>query len=179
MGAMTLDTAVWRAPAVERPDGSLTAPERELLQGYLDFYRTTLLFKCAGLTAEQLAERPSPPSNLSLLGLIRHLTKVERIWFRIHFAETPAAPLFAPELGKDADFELIDPADAQATYEGLIAEWKLSDEAAADHSLDDRFTFGGTESTLRMIYIHLIGEYGRHCGHADLLREQLDGTTGA
>ena len=176
---MTLDAAVWRAPAVERPDGSLTAPERELLQGYLNFYRTTLLFKCAGLTAEQLAERPSPPSNLSLLGLIRHLTKVERIWFRIHFADAPAEPLFAPELGKDADFERIDPADAQAAYEGLIAEWKLSDEAAADHSLDDRFTFGGTESTLRMIYIHLIGEYGRHCGHADLLREQLDGTTGA
>ena len=169
----------WRAPAVERPDGSLTAPEHELLQGYLDFYRTTLLFKCAGLTAEQLAERPSAPSNLSLLGLIRHLTKVERIWFRIHFADDPAEPLFAPSLGKDADFELIDPADAQAAYDGLIAEWKLSDEAAAGRSLDDRFTFSGTESTLRMIYIHLIGEYARHCGHADLLREQLDGTTGA
>ena len=176
---MSSDAAVWTAPQVERPDGSLTAPERELLQGYLDFYRTTLLYKCAGLTAEQLAARPSPPSNLSLLGLIRHATKVERIWFRIHFADDPAEPLFAPELGKDADFELIDPADAQAAYEGLIAEWKLSDEAAAEHSLDDRFTFGGTESTLRMIYIHLIGEYARHCGHADLVREQLDGTTGA
>jgi len=179
MSGMT-NTAVWTAPEVERPDGSLTAPEAELLQGYLDFYRTTLLFKCAGLTAEQLAERPSPPSNLSLLGLIRHLTKVERIWFRIHFADgEPAEPLFAPELGKDADFELIDAADAQAAYEGLIAEWKLSDAAAAGRSLDERFTFRGTESTLRMIYIHLIGEYGRHCGHADLLREQLDGVTGA
>lgn len=169
----------WRAPAVDRPDGSLTAPEAELLHGYLQFYRTTLLFKCAGLTAEQLAERPSPPSNLSLLGLIRHLTKVERIWFRIHFADDPAEPLFAPELGKDADFELIDAADAEAAYDGLIGEWKLSDDAAAGHSLDERFTFKDTESTLRMIYIHLIGEYGRHCGHADLLREQLDGTTGA
>ncbi|MFI6825916.1 DinB family protein [Kribbella sp. NPDC050241] len=173
-------TMEWTAPDVGRPDGSLTAPERELLQGYLNFYRTTLLFKCAGLTAEQLAERPSPPSNLSLLGLIRHLTKVERIWFRIHFAdESPAEPLFAPELGKDADFELIDPAEAQTAYDGLIAEWKLSDDAAATRSLDDRFTFGGTESTLRMIYIHLVGEYARHCGHADLVREQLDGTTGA
>lgn len=169
----------WRAPAVERPDGSLTAPERELLQGYLDFYRRTLLFKCAGLSAVELAAAPSPPSNLSLLGLIRHLTKVERIWFRIHFADVPAEPVFAPELGKDADFELIDPAEAEAAYEGLVAEWKLSDEAVAGRSLDDRFTFNGTESTLRMIYIHLIGEYARHCGHADLLREQLDGTTGA
>ena len=170
----------WIAPEVERPDGSLVAPEHELLAGYLNFYRTTLLYKCAGLTAEQLAERPSPPSNLSLLGLIRHLTKVERIWFRIHFATgTPATPLFAPELGKDADFDLIDPARAESEYEALIAEWKLSDDAAAGHTLDDRFTFNGTESTLRMIYIHLIGEYARHCGHADLLREHLDGTTGA
>jgi hypothetical protein len=180
MGAVTTDTAVWTAPEMERPDGSLTAPERELLQGYLNFYRTTLLFKCAGLTAAQLAERPSPPSNLSLLGLIRHLTKVERIWFRIHFASgEPAEPLFAPELGKDADFELVDPSRARAEYDGLIEEWKLSDAAASGHSLDDRFTFSGEEASLRMIYIHLIGEYARHCGHADLLREQLDGTTGA
>jgi hypothetical protein len=169
----------WTAPEIERPDGSLVAPERELLAGYLDFYRTTLLYKCAGLTAEQLATRPSPPSNLSLLGLIRHLTKVERIWFRIHFATDPAEPVFAPELGKDADFDLIDTGRAQAEYEGLIAEWALSDKAAEGRSLDDQFTFSGTPSTLRMIYIHLIGEYARHCGHADLLREQLDGVTGA
>jgi uncharacterized damage-inducible protein DinB len=177
---MRTDAAVWTAPQVQRPNGSLTAPEDELLRGYLQFYRATLLHKCAGLTAEQLAQRPSPPSNLSLLGLIRHLTKVERIWFRIHFAGgSPAEPLFAPELGKDADFELIDPADAEAAYGALIAEWKHSDEAATGRSLDERFTFGGTESTLRMIYLHLIGEYARHCGHADLVREQLDGTTGA
>ena len=112
--------------------------------------------------------------------MIRHLTKVERIWFRIHFASgSPAEPVFAPELGKDADFELIDPSRAQAEYDGLVEEWKLSDAVAAGRSLDDRFTFSGEESSLRMIYIHLIGEYGRHCGHADLLREQLDGTTGA
>jgi uncharacterized damage-inducible protein DinB len=170
----------WIAPEVERPDGSLVAPERDLLAGYLDFYRTTLLHKCAGLSPDQLATRSAPPSNLSLLGLIRHLTKVERIWFRIHFAAgEPAEPVFAPELGKDADFDLIDPSRAQAEYEGLIAEWRLSDEAAAGRSLDERFTFSGEESTLRMIYLHLIGEYARHCGHADLIREHLDGVTGA
>jgi uncharacterized damage-inducible protein DinB len=170
----------WTAPEVERPEGSLVAPEPELLAGYLDFYRTTLLHKCAGLTAEQLAERATPPSNLSLLGLIRHLTKVERIWFRIHFAAVDKAePVFAPELGKDADFELIDPARARSEYEGLIAEWALSDKAAEGRSLDEQFTFSGEVSSLRMIYIHLIGEYARHCGHADLLREQIDGVTGA
>jgi uncharacterized damage-inducible protein DinB len=165
---------------VERPEGSLVAPERELLPGYLDFYRATLLFKCAGLSAEQLAERPSAPSTLSLLGLIRHLTKVERIWFRILFAPgDPAEPVFDPSLGKDADFELVDASRAQAEYEGLIAEWELSDKAAAGRSLDERFTLGDEESSLRMIYVHLIGEYSRHCGHADLLREHLDGVTGA
>jgi len=170
----------WTAPEVERPGGSLVAPEQELLAGYLNFYRTTLLHKCAGLTAEQLATRPSPPSNLSLLGLIRHLTKVERIWFRIHFAaDDPASPVFDPSLGKDADFELIDASRARAEYEGLINEWALSDKTAEGRSLDDRFTVKGEPSSLRMIYVHLIGEYARHCGHADLLREQLDGTTGA
>jgi hypothetical protein len=189
----------WIAPEVERPEGSLVAPEQELLAGYLNFYRTTLLYKCAGLTAEQLAVRPSPPSNLSLLGLIRHLTKVERIWFRIHLASAgpvapgaasvapaapgsglaPADPVFDPALGKDADFELIDASRAQAEYEALIDEWALSDKAAEGYSLDQQFTFRDEVSSLRMIYIHLIGEYARHCGHADLLREHLDGVTGA
>ena len=151
-----------------------------MLRGLLDWHRSTLLFKCAGLSGEQLARAPIAGSNLSLLGLIRHLTKVERIWFRIHFADgSPAEPLFAPELGKDADFELIDAARAQSEYEGLIEEWALSDKAAAGRSLDEQFTFGGQVSSLRMIYIHLIGEYARHCGHADFLREQLDGVTGA
>jgi hypothetical protein len=192
----------WIAPEVERPDGSLVAPEQELLAGYLNSYRTTLLHKCAGLTPDQLAARPLPPSNLSLLGLIRHLTKVERIWFRIHFASagpaapstasgapiapaaagsalTPADPVFDPALGKDADFELIDPSRAQAEYEALIDEWALSDKAAEGYSLDQQFTFRDKVSSLRMIYIHLIGEYARHCGHADFLREHLDGVTGA
>lgn len=169
----------WTAPEITRPEGSLVAGEREMLEGYLNFYRATLLFKCAGLTGEQVAERAAPPSNLSLLGLIRHLRKVERIWFRIHFAAEPAEPVFDPALGKDADFELIDASQAQHEYELLLEEWRQSDKAAAGRSLDERFTFKGQESSLRMIYLHLIGEYARHCGHADMVRERVDGATGA
>lgn len=169
----------WTAPEITRPEGSLVAGERELLEGYLNFHRTTLLFKCAGLAPEQLAERAAPPSNLSLLGLVRHLTKVERTWFRIRFAGEPVEPVFAPELGQDADFELLDASRAQAEYEALLAEWRLCDQAAAGRSLDDRFTFRDQEGSLRMIYLHLIGEYARHNGHADFVREHVDGTTGA
>ena len=77
MGAVT-----WKAPDVERPQGPLTGPERPMLQAFLDWHRATLLFKCAGLTGEQLADQTVPPSGLSLLWLVRHMTKVERAWFR-------------------------------------------------------------------------------------------------
>ena len=83
----------WRAPDIDRPDGSLTAPEPEMLRGMLAWHRSTLLWKCSGLTAAQLAERSVPPSGLSLLGLIRHLRKVERIWLRTRFAGEPVEPL--------------------------------------------------------------------------------------
>src|SRR6476661_9656302 len=76
----------WIAPEVERPEGPLTGPERPMLQAFLDWQRATLLYKCAGLTGEQLARRAIPPSELSLLGLLRHMTKVERVWFRMRFA---------------------------------------------------------------------------------------------
>ncbi len=90
----------WRAPDIDRPEGSLTAPEPEMLRGMLAWHRSTLLWKCSGLTAAQLAERSVPPSGLSLLGLIRHLRKVERIWLRTRFAGEPARA--APRLRRGA-----------------------------------------------------------------------------
>jgi hypothetical protein len=170
---------VWTAPEIERADGSLVAGERELLQGFLDFHRATLVHKCAGLTGEQLAERATPPSTLSLLGLLRHMAKVERTWFRIRFAGEAVEPLYGPELGVDADFELADPALAQHDHEQLLAEWELADAAAAGRSLDDRFDHRGEPFSLRAVYLHLIGEYARHNGHADVLRQRIDGVTGA
>ena len=104
MGAVT-----WKAPDVERPQGPLTGPERPMLQAFLDWHRATLLYKCAGLTGEQLARHTVPPSGLSLLGLIRHMTKVERSWFRQRFAGEPSTPFGAD---RTADFERARPGAA-------------------------------------------------------------------
>ena len=166
----------WKAPDIERPDGPAAGPERVLLQAVLDWHRATLLYKCAGLTGEQLAERSVPPSGLSLLALIRHMTKVERTWFRQRFAGQPVESPFGAD--NDADFERADPARAAADYARLTEEFKHVDAAVANASLDDTFIHNGEITSLRLIYLHMIEEYARHNGHADLLREQIDGATG-
>jgi uncharacterized damage-inducible protein DinB len=145
-----------------------------MLQAVLDWHRTTLLYKCQGLTGEQLAERAVPPSELSLLGLIRHMTRVERIWFRQRFADEPAANAHE----KGADFAGTEPGRAAADYARLTQEWRLADAAAANAPLDATFTVKGEVMSLRLLYLHMIEEYARHIGHADLLRERIDGATG-
>ncbi len=167
---------IWKAPDVTRGGGSLVAGEREMLDGYLNFHRTTFLKKCAGLTGEELARRCAPPSTISLLGLIRHLAKVERTWFRQRVARQQLAPLYA---GKDVDFDELDPACARAEYEQLVDEQRLADAAVVNASLDDTFTHDGETYALRLVYLHMIGEYARHNGHADMVRERVDGATGA
>ncbi|MEU1482855.1 DinB family protein [Streptomyces sp. NPDC005752] len=169
----------WTAPEVTRPTGSLTGDERETLTGFLAFYRSTLLRKCVGLTGRQLAEQTVAPSNLSLLGLVRHMAKVERIWFREGLQGLSMPPMYNPEKGKDADFEDYSPDRASDDYARLIEEIRLADEAVAGASLDDTFTHRGSLYSLRTVHVHMIAEYARHVGHADLLRERLDGTTGA
>jgi len=141
----------------------------------LDWHRATLLWKCSGLTGEQLAESSVPTSGLSLLGLIRHLTKVERAWFRMRFA---GEQVESPFPNTEAEFADLDPARAAADYARLTEEFKLADAAVANDSLDDTFTFRGEEMSLRLIYLHMIEEYARHNGHADLVREAIDGATG-
>ncbi len=149
-----------------------------MLQAYLDWQRATLLHKCAGLTGEELARRPISPSDLSLLGLIRHLTKVERVWFRQRFAGEPVDLPF-PDWPRSR-VRRTDPARAAADYARLTEEFKLADAAVANASLEDTFTHErtGEVMSLRLIYLHMIEEYARHLGHADLLREQIDGVTG-
>jgi uncharacterized damage-inducible protein DinB len=169
----------WTAPAITRPEGSLVADERAMLEGFLAWYRSTLIYKFAGLSGEQLAEQAVPPSNLSLLGLLRHMAKVERTWFRQRFAGERVDPMYDPARGKDADFVDLDPARAEDAYAGLLEEWRLADAAAAGASLDDTLTHRDEVHSLRLVYVHMIGEYARHVGHADLLRERVDGVTGA
>jgi uncharacterized damage-inducible protein DinB len=169
---------IWIAPTVELADGPLSGADRPILASVLAWQRSKLLSRCAGLTGEQLAERTVPPSRLALLGLIRHMAKVERIWFRQRIGGQQLDPMYDPALGKDADFEDLDPARAADDYDRLVTECRLADEAAAARSLDDTIEVGEDVMSLRMVYIHMIAEYAQHNGHADLIRERLDGVTG-
>ena len=170
---------VWVVPAIARPDEPFVAGERAMLDGFLDRHRASLLYRCAGLTAEQLTLRAVPPSNLSLLGLIRHVTDVERTWFRQRFLGTSLPSLYARPDKPDAAFEELDPRQAPAAIDALKREWELCRAELKGASLDDTFlSERWGEMSLRWVYLHLIGEYAQHIGHADLLRERIDGTTG-
>ena len=167
----------WTLPAPEPVDGLMTGGDRGILEGYLWWQRSTLLNVCAGLDAEQLAARPVPASTLSLLGLVRHLAKVERIWLRQRVAGQDVPSLYGGP-GNGTDFDGVDPARAQQEVEQLRQEWRLCDEAVALVPFGYEVVVHGKPMSLRMIYVHLIGEYARHNGHADLLRQVLDGVTG-
>ncbi|MER7152068.1 DinB family protein [Streptomyces lydicus] len=169
----------WIAPSVQRRELPTTAGEREMLQGWLDFHRDTLLAKCAGLDGDQLALASNPPSTLTLLGLVRHLTDVERTWFRRRFLGEGIPDVHLTAENPDADFDDLDPAAAAADLAALRAEIAACDKAVADRGLDDTFPAPrGRTLSLRWIYVHMIEEYARHNGHADLLRERIDGVTG-
>jgi uncharacterized damage-inducible protein DinB len=156
------------------------AAERAALEGWLRFHRETLLSKCAGLDAARLKQPSVPPSNLTLLGLVRHMTDVERSWFRRRFAGERLDPVHFTAEQPDGDFENIADADAERDYTAYLAECRASDAAAAGHGLDETFVHPRlrTEMDLRWIYLHMIEEYARHNGHADLLRERIDGIVG-
>src|SRR5579875_3138389 len=171
----------WTAPEVSRTEPPLAAAdEREALETWLDYHRETLLFKCQGLTGEQLAARPLPPSTLSLLGLVRHMTEVERSWFRRRFGGQDAPALYYTEKDPDGDFDFGTAAGAQADLAAFASECDLARQAAAGRGLGDTFQHERVPLTfdLRWVYIHMIEEYARHNGHADLLREMTDGVTG-
>ncbi|MCG8923570.1 DinB family protein [Lentzea sp. CC55] len=170
----------WKAPEVELTEEPLVGAERTLLEALLDRHRAMFLRNCAGLTGEQLATVSAPPSNLTLLGLIRHLADVERMWWRIRLARQDVEPLHrAPDV-PDLAFGDLDPARAEAEYGELVAEMAEARAAVAARDLDDVFLHEQAgEMSVRWLYLHLIEEYAQHNGHADLIRERIDGRTNA
>ena len=153
--------------------------ERDMLEAWLEFHRTTLLLKCEGLDDATRKARPVATSALSLHGLVRHMAEVERNWFRRVLLRTPDAPplFYDPEI-EDSELVPLDHADFAADLSVWQEECAHSRQAAAGKSLDDTGQRHGEDVSLRWIYVHMIEEYARHNGHADLLRELADGTVG-
>jgi hypothetical protein len=166
-----------RFAASAEPEG-----ERATLLDYLRRYRLTMEMKCADLDAAQLASRSVPPSTMSLLGLIRHMTDVERHWFRRVMARSDAPPLYWSEDVPDADWlgAVADPALVDDAWRAWRDEVAFAEKFVADSPDLGVKGFGGDGSSpeLRSVLVHMIEEYARHCGHADLLRERVDGRIG-
>ncbi|WP_410875576.1 DinB family protein [Nocardia sp. A7] len=171
----------WKAPEIEPKRTLVGADERPMLQSWLDFHRQTLLGKCGGLDGEQLATHSVEPSSLSLLGLVRHLTEVERGWFRVSAAGEDIEPVYGTEDEPDADFDDLAALPAEEVFAAFHAEVDACDATVAGLSLDHVFhvPWRSDDYTLRWVYLHMIEEYARHNGHADLLRERIDGVTGS
>jgi Protein of unknown function (DUF664) len=163
-----------------------TIDERGMLLGYLRYYRLTMEMKCADLNAEQLARRSVPPSTMSLLGLVRHLAEGERHFRRVMAGED-APKLYCTDEDRDGDWNgaIADPAVVDDAWRQWRAEMQLTDQFVA--SVADLGTRNagvsdlgpnGADVQLRDMLLAQIVEYARHSGHADLLRERIDGRVG-
>ena len=153
--------------------------ERQMLEGWLEFHRATLLLKCEGMSDEARKSRPVATSLLSLHGLVRHMAEVERSWFRRVLLRQPDLPsIWSDPAVEDSVLVPLDDADWAADLAVWQAECDASRAAAAAHDLDDLGLRRGEPCSLRWIYLHMIEEYARHNGHADLLRELIDGQVG-
>ena len=182
--AVGADYGMWMDMALDPRFTVWTEPEgeRATLLDYLRRYRLTMEMKCADLDAAQLASRSVPPSTMSLLGLIRHMADVERHWFRRVMAQSDAPPLYWSEDVPDADWlgAVADPALVDDAWRAWRGEVAFAEKLVADSP--DLGVKGlepdGSSPALRSVLVHMIEEYARHCGHADLLRERVDGRIG-
>ena len=157
----------------------LEADERVTLTAFLDFQRATLAVKCDGLTDDQLRERAVPPSSLSLLGTVRHMAEVERNWFRPLLGGEQMSAIFSPDMDIEAAFRDVPTASVAEAFDVWQAECEHARAlVAAAPSLDVTGIRRGERFSLRWVIVHMIEEYARHNGHADLLRERIDGSTG-
>ena len=164
-----------------RENGPTLGDERATLTEYLRWQRATLELKCAGLDAADLARRSVEPSTMSLLGLVRHMADVERNWFRRVMAGQDAPPHFYSDTNPDGDFDgaVPDPAVVVEAWEAWRAEVAFTDQFVAEApDLDVTGDSRQGPVSLREVLVHMVEEYARHNGHADLLRERIDGRVG-
>lgn len=175
---------MWTAPEDDPRSFGTPVGEKATYREYLDNYRLTIEMKCDGLDADQIALRSVPPSTLSLLGLVRHLAQVENQWFqRVLQGRTDAARLYKRDDDRDWDFTgaVPDPdviQDAFATWKAEIAKANEWLDALDEADLGKEVQVHGDNVAVRDVLVHMIEEYARHAGHADLLRERIDGRTG-
>jgi uncharacterized damage-inducible protein DinB len=166
---------------IERPEPEIAADERTTLVQFLDYFRATLEWKAEGLSDEQAATATAAPSDLTISGLVRHLTDVERTWFRHCFEGEAVQPVYWTDEHPDGDLEV----DAATSLDEALATWRAEIERSREivESVTD---LGETSAapnhgdfpSMRWILVHMIEEYARHCGHADLIREGIDGARG-
>lgn len=164
----------------ERIGPPLVAGEREMLRAFLDFHRATLALKCEGLTDEQLREQSSPPSTLSLLGLVRHMAEVERQWFR-RVINGEDLPLIWSATGDYQEAYDASAADRPAAFEAWHAEVEHArriEREAGSLDVTAHNARWQEDVSLRLVMLHMMHEYARHNGHADFLREAIDGAVG-
>lgn len=162
-----------------REEPAFVLPEREMLEAWLEFHRVTLLLKCEGLEDESRKLRPVVSSKLSLHGLVRHMAEVERNWFRrVLLQDAEASPIWYDPAIEDSELVPLADADWEADLRAWQEECDASRTAAASRDLDDTGLRHGKPCSLRWIYVHMIEEYARHNGHADLLRELTDERVG-
>src|SRR3982751_520296 len=165
----------------ERPAPARIASEGEMLRVFLDFHRSTLAMKCAGLSDDELRQRSMPPSTLTLLGLVRHMAEVERTWFRRVIAGEDIPLRWSAQ----GDFQAAYASDGASASEGFaaweeeVARSREIEAAAASLDVTGHQARWGEDVSLRFVMLHMIHEYARHTGHADFLREGVDGTVGA
>ena len=162
-----------------RSEPPFISPEREMLEAWLEFHRTTLELKCEGLDDAGRQQRPIATSKLSLHGLVRHMAEVERNWFqRVLLRRRDTTPIWFDPAVEDSELVPLDSADWKADLARWRDECEASRDAAAAFTLDDTGLRHGEPCSLRWIYVHMIEEYARHNGHADLIRELIDGSVG-
>jgi uncharacterized damage-inducible protein DinB len=155
--------------------------ERDMLRAFLDYHRATLAMKCDGLADEELRARSMPPSALSLLGLVRHMAEVERAWFRRVFDDNDAPLVWSDKTDFQAAYDASASTrdEAFAAWEAEVDNSRRIEREAQSLDLAGYQPRWGEQVSLRMVMLHVLLEYGRHNGHADLLREGIDGTVGA